>query len=191
MDKLNLHSGGKSNEDRRDLDYYPSPPEVTRALMDFICIPEGSLIREPACGEGYMSRVIEGYGHNVIGTDIQFGDNYFDTTLEQKVDAIITNPPFKHAEDFIKKAIGEADIVAMVLKSQYWHAKKRLKLFREHKPTYILPLTWRPDFLFNEPGKGGNSTMEVLWTVWIKGQEDCKYYPLPKPTINNQNKLFK
>lgn len=159
--------------------------------MDFLFIPSGSTIWEPACGEGYMVNEIEKYGHNVIGTDIQFGDNYFETEPPEYVDAIITNPPFKHAEQFIEKAISEADTVAMVLKSQYWHAKKRLGLFMKHKPTYILPLTWRPDFLFNEPGKGGNSTMEVLWTVWIKGQEDCKYYPLAKPELEGQKQLFK
>ena len=190
MDKLNLHTGGLK-EDRRELDYYPTPPEVTRALMDFLFIPPGSTIWEPACGEGYMVNEIEKYGHNVIGTDIQFGDNYFETEPPEYVDAIITNPPFKYAEEFIEKAISEADTVAMVLKSQYWHAKKRLGLFMRHKPTYILPLTWRPDFLFNEPGKGGNSTMEVLWTVWINGQEDCKYYPLKKPESEGQEQLFK
>jgi hypothetical protein len=51
----------------------------------------------------------------------------------------------------------------MLLKSQYWHAAKRHQLFNTHTPAYILPLTWRPDFMFGE--RGGAPTMDVLWTV--------------------------
>lgn len=39
---------------------------------------------------------------------------------------------------------------AMLLKAQYWHAAKRAQLFCEVPPSYVLPLTWRPDFLFKE-----------------------------------------
>ncbi|GAB7057372.1 hypothetical protein JCM16163A_41210 [Paenibacillus sp. YK5] len=93
--------------------------------------------------------------------------------------AIITNPPFNLSADFILKAIGEADVVAMVLKSQYWHASKRTKLFQQYPPAYVLALNWRPDFLNKE--RGGSPTMECLWTVWIRGQEDTRYRILAKP----------
>ena len=89
---------------------------------------------------------------------------------------MITNPPFALSEAFILKALQHAPIVAMLLKSQYWHAAKRQQLFNAHMPAYIFPLTWRPDFMFGE--RGGAPTMDVLWTVWIKGQHTAKYEPL-------------
>jgi hypothetical protein len=97
--------------------------------------------------------------------------------------AIITNPPFNISEEFIRHALTKAPIVAMLLKSQYWHAKKRVKLFEECPPAYVLPLSWRPDFLFDQRKEGDKKaapTMEVAWTVWIKGDTDTKYRILSK-----------
>lgn len=70
--------------------------------------------------------------------------------------------------------------MAMLLKSQYWHSKSRYSLFKEYAPAYILPLTWRPNFA---PEKGSSPTMEVLWTVWIKGDVGSKYVPLIRPLV--------
>jgi hypothetical protein len=192
--KNNMESEGMSDilanrsaKDRRKLDFYPTPPDVTHALMKFLKLPQSD-VWECACGEGHMARVIEEYGHKIIATDIRFtgyGDGGRDFLQENKLLApiIITNPPFQESEAFIRHAIMlGADIIGMLLKSQYWHAAKRAKLFTEHPPTWVLPLTWRPDFLFGE--KGGSPTMEVLWTVWIKGQTDTRYRILNKPKLN-------
>lgn len=93
---------------------------------------------------------------------------------------IITNPPFSCAEQFIRKCLDLEKPFAMLLKSQYWHAAGRWQLFMEHPPAFVLPLTWRPDFNFGK--RGGNPTMEVLWTVW--DSMPCKtayYHPLQRP----------
>ncbi len=174
----------RSAKDRRELDYYPTPPEVTHALMDFLKLPRDLIVWEPACGEGHMSKVIESYGHEVISTDIRYTDygtggvDYL-TAKPVSCDAIITNPPFKQSAEFIRKAIYEAPIVGMLLKSQYWHAAKRADLFDKYPPAWVLPLTWRPDFLFGS--KGGAPTMECIWTVWERGQTDTRYRILSKP----------
>lgn len=191
QETLQLTAGGLK-ENRRALDFYPTPPEVTIALMDFLkSVPcqiwePDCEIWECACGDLAMSKVLEKYVPNVRSTDINTGTDYLKTPGTAK--AIITNPPFNLSSEFIEKALKEAPIVAMVLKSQYWHAKKRYDLFKENPPAYILPLTWRPDFLGGE--KGGSPTMEVHWTVWIKGNTGSKYIPLLKPVINEQRLLF-
>jgi hypothetical protein len=178
MEKLNLHSGNPK-DGRRDLDYYPTPPEVTHALMRFLDLPDHFEVWEPACGEGYMSDVIANYC-KCVATDITDGIDFLET--QHNCDAIITNPPFALSEKFILHALSSANIVAMLLKSQYWHAKKRHGLFIDTKPSWVLPLTWRPDFLFNtrKDGVKASPTMEVAWTVWIKGDDVCKYHPLSK-----------
>jgi hypothetical protein len=186
--ELQLTSGNNSG-DRRALDHYPTPPDVTVALMEFLKLPP-CRIWEPAAGQGAMSEVLKKYGHIVTSSDIKFND-YVDFATDYLVmkpipaDAIITNPPFNLSSDFIEKAIGEAKVVAMVLKSQYWHAKKRSELFEKHPPAWVLPLTWRPDFLNGE--KGGAPTMEIVWTVWIEGQTDTRYRLLKKPTGKQLN----
>lgn len=176
---IQLHSGSPQGRARRELDFYPTPPEVTKALMNFLKLPP-LIIWECACGDLSMSKVLEEYGHTVINTDIQTGNDYLKTT--RICDAIITNPPFNSSEEFIRKALNEAQIVAMLLKSQYWHAKRRYDLFTENPPTYVLPLTWRPDFLWKERKENEKSapTMEMCWTVWIKGDNITKYIPLKR-----------
>tara|TARA_R110002020_G_scaffold465503_2_gene686956 strand:+ start:249 stop:803 length:555 start_codon:yes stop_codon:yes gene_type:complete len=174
---------GNNKGNRRELDFYPTPPEATIVLMDFLKL-EKQTIWECACGNNAMSDVIESYGHNVIATDIKNGVDFLKDHRE--CDAIITNPPFNISAEFIQKATKEANVVAFLLKSQYWHAKKRASLFDELPPSYVLPLTWRPDFLYQERKEGekkGSPTMEVAWSVWIKGDTNTKYRPLLKPKM--------
>lgn len=184
--------------ERREADFYPTPANVTHAIMRFLhghdFIAPRSTIWDPACGNGAMSRVLEGYGHNVRSTDIRedcgYGQGGMDyLAISGEADAIITNPPFVLASEFITKSIGEAPLVAMLLKSQYWHAEKRTKLFADYPPAYVLALNWRPDFKEAEniasKGKKGAPLMEVLWTVWIRGQTDTRYRILSKPRIKD------
>ncbi len=176
-------TAGNNKGTRRKLDFYPTPPECTVALMEFLKLPEDLIIWEPACGNNAMVDVLRDYRHEVIATDINTGHDYLETKMD--CDVIITNPHFNISADFIKKAVNEAGIVAMLLKSQYWHAKKRYDLFKKFPPAYVLPLTWRPDFLYQEreKGKKGAPTMEVAWSVWIDGNETTKYLPLNKPKL--------
>lgn len=175
-------ANGATTEKRRELDFYPTPPEVTHALMIFLELSPRK-IWEPACGDGAMSRVLELYGHEVISSDLResgYGEGGVDFTVSQReCEAIITNPPFNVSEEFILHALPQAPVVAMLLKSQYWHAKKRLALFREYPPAYVLPLTWRPDFMNGE--RGGAPTMEVCWSVWMRGSNETQYWPLERP----------
>lgn len=111
-----------------------------------------------------MVDAIQSRGYGVVGTDIQTGTDFLTAEIPNGIDWIITNPPFSKSESFIERCCEIKLPFALLLKSQYWHAKRRLKLFREFPPQYILPLSWRPNFLF---GKRGNSPlMDVLWCVW-------------------------
>lgn len=173
---IQLTTGGDKSK-RRELDFYPTPPDVTHALLRFLKISQKSLVWEPACGDGAMSKVLKQYVADVRSSDIResgYGEGGVDFLASSfDCDAVITNPPFNVSEEFIRHALKQAPIVAMVLKSQYWHAKKRAALFNEYPPAWVLPLTWRPDFMGGE--RGGAPTMEVHWTVWVRGDTDTKY----------------
>jgi hypothetical protein len=176
----------RSAVDRNKTDFYATPPEVTLALLDFLA-SEGrighDLIWEPACGRGDMANVMSDRGYRVLVSDLHPQIEGLPPTdflkSSAKCDWIITNPPFSKATEFITHALELGKPCAFLLKSQFWHAKSRLDLFRKNPPTYVLPLTWRPDFLFG--AKSGSPTMECLWTVWIPGDHETIYYPLEKP----------
>jgi hypothetical protein len=183
MNGMMLTNAG-CKEKRRELDFYPTPPEVTHALMRRFQWPKMQ-IWEPACGDGSMSEVLKKYGHDVFSSDLRHsgygsgGVDFLQTYSD--CDAIITNPPFCISEEFIRRSLSMSSIVAMVLKCQYWHSQRRSVLFKQHPPAYVLPLTWRPDFA-NKDG-GGSPTMEVTWTVWIDGHTDTRYQLLERPKL--------
>ena len=60
----------RSSENRKGSDYYPTPEDVTQALITFLQIPKTKVIWEPACGEGFMSNVFQKNGYTVISTDL-------------------------------------------------------------------------------------------------------------------------
>lgn len=160
--------GGNTAYKRNSSDFYPTPPDVTIALLDFLGIPKDQKIWEPACGENHMVNAIKKCGYDAIGTDIRTGTDFMTADTPVGIDWIITNPPFSRSEAFIMRCIEIGLPFALLLKSQYWHAKRRLNLFRGFPPKYILPLSWRPDFLFKERG-GGSPLMDVMWCVWDPG----------------------
>lgn len=175
----------RSSDKRSKSDYYPTPCECTQALIDFMRFDKSTVVCEPACGNGHISMVFENNGYKVISTDINhYG---FESETEdflasngKQCDWIITNPPFSLSEQFVKKCLELKKPFALLLKSQYWHSKKRLSLFLEHKPMFVLPMTWRPDFEFGK--KGGAPTMDCIWTVWdICPAKYTTYIPLKKP----------
>lgn len=171
--------GGNTAYKRNASDFYPTPPEATQALLDFLKIPTDKAIWEPACGEGHMVEILRKNGYTVRATDLQSGIDFLETT-ENISDWIITNPPFSLAEEFITKCADYKVPFALLLKSQYWHAAKRVALFSSITPAYVLPLTWRPDFLFKTRGSG-SPLMDVIWCVWYPGAESTIYFPLEKP----------
>ena len=180
-------AGGNTAYNRVESDYYPTPPEVTEALLHELELPSGTRIWEPACGEGHMANVFKAHGLAVTATDIQdqgygVGGTDFLTTEPVECDWIITNPPFSLAEQFIRRCAEMNKPFALLLKSQYWHARSRMPLFRECQPTLVLPLTWRPDFLFKKRG-GGSPLMDCIWCVWDGSATKTAFRPIAKPSV--------
>jgi hypothetical protein len=185
--------GAMQTWERKPADFYPTPADVTYSLVPHIMdiLPVGSSVLEPACGDGAMAEVLLACGYKVDATELREDSGYGSGGVDflksnvagNGYDAIITNPPFIVADQFIRHAVGQARVVAMLLKSQYWHAAKRLKLFDDHPPARIYPLTWRPSFLEKE--RGNSPLMDVLWTVWDADHVgDPTYHPIRRLSSN-------
>lgn len=127
-----------------------------------------------------MTRVMQQAGYRVIGTDVHSGQDYLSAETPDGVDFIITNPPFSLAREFIESSIKRKLPFAFLLKIHFWNAKSRYNLFYSQPPAYILPLTWRPDFLQKTRGKG-SPVMDVMWCVWIPDSTETRYALLKKP----------
>ena len=131
-----------------------------------------------------VKTLLEG-GYNVWATDIERGKNFLTYTPERDFDWIITNPPFKLAENFIRRAfeLNPHKGVAMLTKSQFWHAKTRTPLFRAYPPSVIMALNWRPDFM----GRGA-PTMDFIWNIWYQcefGAITPRYHVAERPVAHD------
>ena len=188
--------GAQKTHARKVADFYPTPPDVTFVLLNFLDL-KPCTIWEPACGDGAMSEVLKYAGHNVLSSDLRYdsgygmgGADFLKAESDGSVDWVITNPPFSMAAQFIEKALSVTPNVAMLLKSQFWHAKKRQPLFEKHPPAWILPLTWRPSFLEKE--RGSSPLMDVIWVVWTKDATETRFKPLLRPektVLGNEGKI--
>lgn len=172
-------AGGNSAYTKPSMEFYPTPPDVTSALLRELRIPKCCTIWEPACGEMDMVDEMRCYGYTVKATDIKTGVDFLEQT-ECAEDWIITNPPFSKSEEFIEKCVSFSKPFALLLKSQYWHAARRQKIFKNYPPFMVMPLTWRPNFFFKSHG-GGSPLMEVAWNVWYPPySHETRYIPIGK-----------
>jgi len=169
---------------RRADDFYPTPPEAVEALLESRWAPRKQNVWEPACGDGAISKVLLSHGYTVISTDLV--DRGYTKNVEadflqvrkRLAPRIVTNPPFKLAEQFIRHgfALG-VEYQAHLLKAQFWNAASRLQLFKDYPPQAVMPLTWRLDFT-----GGGAPTMDCAWVVWeTTGCSTTVFEPLARP----------
>lgn len=171
-------TGSSTKHKRKDSDFYPTPSEPIQALINTGLIPKGNLW-ECACGEGHMAKVFVENRYNVAASDINetgYGvqKDFLETQLPWENCSIVTNPPFNMSHKFIEHAYKlQPEVFALLLKANYYHAKKRIELFKQCPPSYILALTWRVDFCFGE--RGNAPPMDCSWYIWVKGDTQTKY----------------
>lgn len=202
--------------ERKPADLYPTPVDGTESLIPVLKAmkrPDGSPIKriwEPACGDGRLARVLEWHGFEVIATDLRehpgFGHGGLDFLLATpqdqwgeiigEVDAIVTNPPFSLAEEFIRRAHLFTPNVAMLLKQTFWNVGGRSKgLWFDHMPDMELKLTWRLAFL--EAERGSSPLMDCMWAIWNgdnaatvpPAQAMCVTEPMPRLKYQGYGKI--
>ena len=109
-------SGGSGGERIRvENDYYATPPYVTQMFLDKWLkdsnIDGFKSILEPSCGEGHISDVIGQHGEVFSYDLVNRGYNdmikeadFLTENFNRGFELVITNPPFKYAQEFIEKA---------------------------------------------------------------------------------------
>ena len=160
----------------RGNDLYQSPPEAVHALLQVERLPE--TIWEPACGPGSIVRVLREAGHNVYATDLvdyaspDQDESGWDFLMERQlplgVEAIVTNPPFKNAGEFVAHALELCPRVVMLLRLAFYESDRRTpildsgQLARVHVFRKRLPMMHREGW----EGRKANSGMAFAWFVW-------------------------
>lgn len=172
-----------SGGERRENDFYPTPPEPTLALIPRLQhFPR--VVWEPACGDGGIAHPLERAGFKVVGTDLVdrgYGTGGLDFLAEQRrrADAIVTNPPFGNlVTPFIEHALDlDVPYIAMLVNVNLWHAASRIPLWNRRVPEAVYAICWKPDFT-----GGGRPYFNCIWTVWgPKSAAVTRYEQLRRP----------
>lgn len=157
-------------------DRYDTPAVAVRALMKVEHLPR--VIWEPCCGTGNIVRELRGAGHRVIATDIAARgclgssiQNFLTSAPKYRCGAIVTNPPFRLAEDFIRVGLERAPLVIMLLRFAFYESERRSYLFdgdhrlaRIHVFANRLPMLHRAGWT----GRRASSAIAFAWYVFAR-----------------------
>lgn len=154
-----------SGYERKERDLYETPAWVTEALLPHICNRVDGPIWEPAVGGRKMLDALSAIGFPVHGTDINDGCDFLKQTKSTfDYDFIVTNPPYELAREFIEHALKMADLVAMLLRTDFDHAKTRQHLFGGC-PMFAKKVVLTKRIKWFEDSKGQPS-FNHAWFIW-------------------------
>lgn len=158
-------------------EFYPTPPEATRALLSVEQF-DGD-IWEPACGDGRIARVLTEHGHFVVSTDLNahgHGLSGVDFLRETAPRAkhIVTNPPYGWglADRFVRRALAltrsTGGKVAMLLNMASLSHPRRTAEWQQAPPARLYAIDdivcW-PEDRYGPPPRHFTKHRYV-WAVW-------------------------
>jgi len=181
-----LMLGVNSKAIRQKENYYATDPQAVSIFLDKMVEDEVILnnsLWEVSCGGGHISSVLENRGYSVKSSDIVDrgfkGTEIINFLTIKPKDInwngdIITNPPFKFAENFVRQAFNilkDGNKLFLFLKIQFLESKARKSLFNKYPLKYIYVYSERQRTAKNgdfDKYINGN-TLCFAWFIWEKG----------------------
>lgn len=179
-------------------DFYPTPPEPTRAFLLAECerLAKFPSIWEPAAGDGAMVREMRSIGLEVFASDlIDRGSaaeikSFYDYRSAPSV-AVVTNPPYAETNrdpGWIRYGLEALRLhyMALLLPINWFGAAGRAMLWAQFPPARVYMMRWRIDWT----GQGAPPMLNC-WVVWDsehKGEPVLRM--LDRPSDKDQLGLF-
>ncbi len=171
-------------EPKESFDNFPTPPWATRALIEHVVGKHTDLRNqtclEPACGQGYMSLALKEYFGSVSSSDVadyhygKISDFTSENYEENSYDWVITNPPFKLAEEFILKSLPIARKgVAILARTVFLESIGRFhRVFTPYPPAIFAQFSERVPMVKGRLDQKASTATGYAWFVWLKQQEE-------------------
>jgi len=163
----------------RGNDLYETPPEAVEALLRHEKLPHR--IWEPACGPGSIVRTLRRHGHDVLATDLvdyaspDQDHSHIDFLIPGMAEtvcndgrAIITNPPYKSAAQFVARALTLAPYVAMLLRLAFLESERRRDILDNGSLARVLVFRNRLPMMHRDgwTGPKASSSTAFAWFIW-------------------------
>ncbi len=184
----------RRSEPHDSLDDFPTPPWATRALCRYLqglCDDRtgwsGPLlsqmsVREPAANRGHMVRPLQEVFGRVEASDIHdYGagfpvQDYLFGPPPPRTDWTITNPPFRLAEQFIRRGLESSNGVAVIVRSAFLEGVGRHRdLFSINPPSLVLQFTERVVMHKGKLSAKGSTATAYCWLVWTPGATGTQF----------------
>lgn len=182
------------SEAHDSLEDFPTPPWATRALLEHVIgsnVIVGSTAWEPACNRGYMVKPLAEYFGHVWASDVAaygFGEQG-DFLIPGQVlwddgrciDWIISNPPFRLAEQFIERASKIARVgFAFLVRTSFIEGIGRYEqLFSKNPPSIVAQFAERVPMVKGRYDPKASTATSYCWLVWIDGEERTRLVWIP------------
>lgn len=170
------------------LDDFPTPPWATRALFEHVIFRfhpnrrafKGMRAWEPCANRGFMYAPLTEYFAHVFPSDIHDYDmgyqqhDFLMPFIPGGADPthwIVTNPPFRLAEQIIQRGCDIArQGVAVLVRISFLEGVGRYeRLFSISPPTIIAQFVERVPMHKGKLTATGSTATSYCWLVWIKG----------------------
>lgn len=172
------------------LDFFPTPPWATRALMEHVLTDNRrESVLDPCAGAGHMAVPLSEYFDTVVAFDIRdygyplgFVGDYKGVDLLIRPQWIIMNPPFNQAEHFVHKARVDAEYgVAILVRTNFLESSGRFEtLFSVDPPTTIAQFAERVPMVEGRYDPKASTATSYCWVVWEQtSQADTRFVWIP------------
>ena len=165
---------GRHPDADRGFDLYETPAAAVEALIRVENLPLS--IWECAAGRGSIVNVLRAHGHHVIASDVNdygfpldFVADFLTTVLPPKgVGAIVSNPPYRFAEQFVANALDLVPRLYLLLRLAFIESQRRTDILehrglaRIHVFRKRLPIMHRDGWT----GPRASSAIPFSWFVW-------------------------
>ena len=164
---------------RDELDRYYTPDWLARLIVDELEVEAPRGVLEPSVGGGAFVRAVrQRWGDvHVSGVDLDpraeglahveepIDGDLLDVELppEDRVDLVVGNPPYRHAEAHARRLLDEEyTVVCLLLRIGFLASAERIEFWRDYPLTELLVVSNRPSFT----GNGLTDGSEYAAFVW-------------------------
>jgi hypothetical protein len=156
-------------------DLYETPEVAVKAVLKVEQLPP--YVWECACGSGSIVKVLRSAGYRVVATDlVDYGcpeslsgiDFLMETRAPAGVEAIVTNPPFKLAGQFVERGLELCPRVIMLLRLGFLESARRTKILDGGHLACVYPIIDRLPDMHRAGWDGPRVTSQTpfAWFVW-------------------------